>query len=170
MLKTSEQPESRCGKHWEEVVKESRRALFTTSLFSRCHQVKEVSQPFEQAFYKHCRSSSPFLFVKPSASCGNNGGKRRTASGEKKSRGIWLFHPIFQQQESNSTERNSRFSMRFSTIDEWKVENFENTRWLTVKNFQAFVVFPQWIQEFPQMNRILERKKVHFLKNFPENV
>lgn len=38
------------------------------------------------------------------------------------------------------------------------------------ENFQAFVVFPQWIQEFPQMNRILERKKVHFLKNFPENV
>lgn len=65
---------------------------------------------------------------------------------------------------------NSRFSMRFSTIDEWKVENFENTRWLTVKNFQSVVVFPQWIQEFPQMNRILERKKVHFLKNYPENV
>ena len=114
MLKTSEQPENRCGKHWEEVVKESRRALFATSLFSRCHQVKEVSQPFEQAFYKHCRSSSPFLFVKPSASCGNNGGKRRTASDEKKSRGIWLFHPIFQQQESNSTERNS---LEFTVFD-----------------------------------------------------
>ena len=159
MLKTSEHPENQCGKHWEEGVGEKRGTLSFASLFSRCHQVKEVSQPFEQAFYKHCRSSSPFLFMKPPASCGNNGGKRRTASGEKKSRGIWLFHPIFQQQESNSTESNSlEFTIFDAVFHNWwmksgklrKHEVTNSEKLSSIRGFfhNGFRNFPRWIESW----------------------